>query len=33
MTVTEKEYETYGAGFFGVLKDSKVTGLNIYGQE
>ena len=26
-----KEYETYGAGFFGVLKDSKVTGLNIYG--
>lgn len=31
MTVTEKEYETYGAGFFGVLKDSKVIGLNIYG--
>ncbi len=26
-----KEYETYGAGFFGVLKDAKVTGLNIYG--
>ena len=26
-----KEYETYGSGFFGVLKDSKVTGLNIYG--
>ena len=26
-----KEYETYGAGFFGVLTGAKVTGLNIYG--
>lgn len=26
-----KEYETYGAGFFGVLTEAKVTGLNIYG--
>ena len=26
-----KEYETYGAGFFGVLTGAKVTGLDIYG--
>lgn len=26
-----KEYDTYGAGFFGVLSNSKVSGLNIYG--
>lgn len=26
-----KEYETYGAGFFGVLTGAKITGLDIYG--
>lgn len=27
-----KEYDTYGAGFFGVLKNARVSNLNMYGE-